>query len=159
MKMKRECLCCGAPQGMARFEGRALEVSYQDLKRTVPGLAGWACSECDEVEFDADSALRYAKAGDELIEDARQAVAEEMKRMRKRLNRTQKQMVAIAGGGHNAFSRYERAEVEPPRALWVLLTLLDRNPSLIQQVEQIAAEGAVKLDHLVAEKGKARLEY
>ncbi|MCU9949685.1 type II toxin-antitoxin system MqsA family antitoxin [Pseudomonas sp. PDM13] len=68
-------------------------------------------------------------------------------------------MVAIAGGGHNAFSRYERAEVEPPRALWVLLTLLDRNPSLIQQVEQIAAEGAVKFHHLVAEKGKARVEY
>ncbi|PZE09508.1 hypothetical protein DMX10_30715 [Pseudomonas sp. 57B-090624] len=53
---------------MERFEGRTLEVSYQDLKRTVPGLAGWACSECDEVEFDAASALRYAKAGDEMIE-------------------------------------------------------------------------------------------
>lgn len=59
------------------------------------------------MEFDADSALRYAKAGDELIEEAHLAEAEDMKYMRKRLNRTQKQMVAIAGGSHNAFSRYE----------------------------------------------------
>lgn len=56
------------------------------------------------MEFDADSALRYAKAGDELIEEAHLAEAEDMKYMRKRLNRTQKQMVAIAGGSHNAFS-------------------------------------------------------
>lgn len=152
------CFCCGAPEGMIRFEDRNFEVAYQQLKRSVPGLAGWECVECAEVEFDADSAIRYAKASDQLIEDAKQAVADEMRRIRKKLHRTQKQMVALSGGGHNAFSRYERAEVEPPQPLVVLMAILDRHPELLKQIEETFSEGVnVGIKHLVAKKEKARL--
>ncbi|OGQ55748.1 MAG: XRE family transcriptional regulator [Deltaproteobacteria bacterium RIFCSPLOWO2_02_FULL_53_8] len=155
---KQACFCCGAPEGMIRFKDRTFEVTYQQLKRNVPGLAGWECVECAEVEFDADSAISYAKAGDQLIEDAKQAVADEMKRIRKKLHRTQRQMVALSGGGHNAFSRYERAEVEPPQPLIVLMAILDRHPELLGQIEEIFSEGGdVGIKHLVAKKEKARL--
>lgn len=72
---KQTCFCCGASEGMIRFEDRTFAVTYQKLQHNVSGLAGWECTECAEVEFDADSAIRYAKAGDQLIEDAKQAVA------------------------------------------------------------------------------------
>ncbi|MGY4531803.1 HTH-type transcriptional regulator/antitoxin MqsA [Pseudomonas sp. TE3786] len=155
---KHVCVSCGAAQGMTHFENRTFAVTYQLLSRDVPGLSGWECAACGEVEFDAESAHRYAKAGDQLLEDAKQAVAEEMKRIRKKLHRTQRQMMAIAGGGHNAFSRYERAEVEPPQPLVVLMTLLDRHPELLAQIEEIFSDGGnVAITHLVAEKEKARL--
>jgi len=42
---------------------------------------------------------------------------------------TQKETVALLpGGGHNAFSRYERGEIAPPKSLMVLMRLLDRDP-------------------------------
>lgn len=152
------CFSCGAPQGMARFENRHVAVTYQLLSREVPGLSGWHCAVCAEVEFDADSAHRYARAGDQLLEDARLVVAEEMKRIRKKLHRTQRQMVAITGGGHNAFSRYERAEVEPPQPLVVLMTLLDRHPELLGQIEELFGEGGNgAIAQLVAEKEKSRM--
>lgn len=155
---KQACMSCGAPDGMVRFEGRTYPVTYQQLTRHVPGLSGWECMGCGEVEFDAESAGRYAENGDQLIEDAKQAVAEEMKRIRKKLQRTQKQMVAISGGGHNAFSRYERAEVEPPQPLVVLMAILDRHPELLAQIEALFAEGGHGgIQDLVAEKEKARL--
>lgn len=155
---KPVCVSCGAAQTMTRFENRTFAVTYQLLSRDVSGLSGWECSACAEVEFDAESANRYAKAGDQLLEDARQVVAEEMKRIRKKLQRTQRQMMAIAGGGHNAFSRYERAEVEPPQPLVVLMTLLDHHPELLEQIEALFSGGANgAISHLVAEKERARL--
>jgi len=39
----------------------------------VQNLSGWRCDACEEIEFDAKSARRYAAAGDELVLRARQA--------------------------------------------------------------------------------------
>jgi HTH-type transcriptional regulator/antitoxin MqsA len=38
----------------------------------VPGLSGWRCDACGEVEFEADSARRHAAAGDALVLRQRQ---------------------------------------------------------------------------------------
>ena len=44
--------------------------------------------------------------------DCRQLIGNEMKRIRRKLHLTQKEAVKLlSGGGHNAFSRYERGEL------------------------------------------------
>ena len=135
---KHDCYTCGAPNAMRPFKGRDFTVTFKQLTRHVSNLTGKECSECAEVEFDAPSAERYAQAGDELIEDAKRVVADEMKRIRRKLHFTQKSAVQLlSGGGHNAFSRYERAEVEPPKPLFVLMRLLDRHPELVQELHAI----------------------
>ncbi|QPL32636.1 type II toxin-antitoxin system MqsA family antitoxin [Pseudomonas fragi] len=135
---KHDCYSCGAANAMQAFKGRSFNVSFKQLNRMVHSLAGRECSACAEIEFDAPSAERYAQAGDELIEDAKRVMAEEMKRIRRKLHFTQKSAVQLlSGGGHNAFSRYERAEVEPPKPLFVLMRLLDRHPELVRELQAI----------------------
>jgi HTH-type transcriptional regulator/antitoxin MqsA len=73
----RACVCCGSPERLSRFEDRTFNVTYQLLSRDIPGISGWECRTCADVEFDADSAIRYARAGDQLIEQANRAVVKE----------------------------------------------------------------------------------
>jgi HTH-type transcriptional regulator/antitoxin MqsA len=42
----------------------------------------------------------------------------------------------IAGGCHNAFSRYERCEVKPVAAVVNLFRLLDRHPDLLNELKK-----------------------
>lgn len=115
------------------FKDRRFTVCFKKMTRSVHDLAGHEC-----MKFDAPSAERYAQAGDELIEDAKRVMADEMKRIRRKLHFTQKSAVQLlSGGGHNAFSRYERAEVEPPKPLFVLMRLLDRHPELVAELETL----------------------
>ena len=154
---KHDCYTCGAPSAMHPFKGRDFTVTFKQLTRHVPNLAGEQCSECAEVEFDAPSAERYAQAGDELIEDAKRVVADEMKRIRRKLHFTQKSAVQLlSGGGHNAFSRYERAEVEPPKPLFVLMRLLDRHPELVRELQAI--NECTDINALLVQKQQQRHE-
>lgn len=54
---------------MGYFDDRAMIVDYQSLVREVLGLSGWEFKERGETEFDGDSAVRHAAAGDQLIEE------------------------------------------------------------------------------------------
>jgi len=83
----------------------------------VDGLSGWRCDDCGEVEFDAASAKRYGAAGDALVLQQRAKQSEEIRRIRRKLGLTQRQAARLTGGGHNAFSRYERGEATPMPAV------------------------------------------
>lgn len=131
----RNCCNCGTKNGMAPFSDRSVKISFKELSTEIAGLAGWTCGACDETEFTPDSAARYADASDSLIEAYRREVGEQVKRIRKKASLTQGEAVRyLSGGGHNAFSRYERAEVEPPKPLLILMALIDRHPELLQEV-------------------------
>ncbi|MGC5702567.1 type II toxin-antitoxin system MqsA family antitoxin [Pseudomonas sp. NFXW11] len=138
--MKRQqCFNCGAPAGMRPFEQRSELIEFRHMQRHLHDLAGWECQECGEIEFDAASAERYAAAGDQLLEDYRQQVAVDIKRIRRKLHLSQKEAVRLlSGGGHNAFSRYERGEVNTPQPLYMLLRLLDRHPQLMKDVLELS---------------------
>lgn len=139
---RQQCMSCGSPDEMKPFSHRSEIIDYKHLTRPVHDLAGWECQVCAEVEFDADSADRYAAAGDQLIEDCRQLIAAEMKRMRRKLHLSQKEAVQLlSGGGHNAFSRYERGEVAPPQPLLMLMRLLDRHPHLLADARELSEAG------------------
>ncbi|WP_248752660.1 type II toxin-antitoxin system MqsA family antitoxin [Pseudomonas sp. MWU15-20650] len=105
-----------------------VSINTRGMIRAIPDIAGWECQVCHEVEFDHDddddSAERYCKASDLLLIDAR--------------NLTQKNAVKpLTVRGHNAFSRYERAEIFPPEPLFTLMRLLDKHPHLLAEIEAL----------------------
>ncbi len=135
--MTRICTGCSSREGLIRFEDEAFTVEHAGATATVDGLSGWRCAACGEVEFDSESAQRYAAAGDELVLAARQRQAQEIRRIRRirrKLGLSQTAAARLTGGGHNAFSRYERGEAAPLPAVMNLFKLLDKHPELLQDL-------------------------
>jgi len=119
---------------MTRFEGKTFTIEHAGMSVTVEGLSGWRCGACDEVEFDAESARRYAAAGDELVLADRARQSKEIRRIRRKLGLSQVAAARLTGGGHNAFSRYERGEAAPLPAVINLFRLLDKHPELLKDL-------------------------
>lgn len=119
---------------MTRFRDETFTVRHAGMTARVGGLSGWRCGACGEVEFDAVSARRYAAAGDDLVLRARAKQSEEIRRIRRKLGLTQAAAARLTGGGHNAFSRYERGEAAPLPAVVNLFRLLDKHPELLKDL-------------------------
>jgi HTH-type transcriptional regulator / antitoxin MqsA len=132
--MPRKCLSCVSRKRMTRFEDQTFTIEHAGRKIQVEGLSGWRCDACGEVEFDADSARRYAAAGDELILRERAQQSREIRRIRRKLGLSQVAAARLTGGGHNAFSRYERGDATPMPAVINLFRLLDRHPELLKDL-------------------------
>jgi HTH-type transcriptional regulator / antitoxin MqsA len=132
--MKRKCLHCATASGMRRFEDETVTIEHAGLTATVEGLSGWRCAECGEVEFDPASAERYAAAGDELVHRDREQQSKEIRRIRRKLGLSQVAAARLTGGGHNAFSRYERGEATPLPAVVNLFRILDKHPELLKEL-------------------------
>jgi HTH-type transcriptional regulator/antitoxin MqsA len=119
---------------MTRFADETFVIERDGMKATVPNLSGWRCASCGEVEFDADSARRYAAAGDQLVLRDRERQRKEIRRIRRKLGLSQVAAARLTGGGHNAFSRYERGESAPLPAVINLFRLLDKHPELLKDL-------------------------
>jgi len=132
--MARRCLNCESRKDLPRFDGETFTVEHAGRKVKVEGLSGWRCGACGEVEFDAESARRYAAAGDALVLRERARQSKEIRRIRRKLGLSQVAAARLTGGGHNAFSRYERGEVAPLPAVIKLLRLLDKHPELLKDI-------------------------
>jgi HTH-type transcriptional regulator / antitoxin MqsA len=128
-----QCVSCGYKE-MVRNIDRTEIVTYGGESVTLTGLSGWFCPACHDGWFDDVDQLRYAKAGDELILRARERESKELRRIRKKLGLTQKEAAAVFGGGVNAFSRYEKGEIEPSTSTRKLLYLLDKHPELLKEL-------------------------
>lgn len=129
---KRICGACGG--AVKRFSAEDFTIEHRGATVTVPALAGWRCVPCGDIEFEAESAARYAAAGDALVLDERRREAAEIRRIRTALKLTQVEAARLTGGGPNAFSRYERGEARPLPAVLNLLRLLDRHPELLREI-------------------------
>lgn len=90
---------------------------------------GAFCDNCGDglVVHDPDEEARWKDFRDRV--DAQQA--KELAAIRARLNLTQEQASTISGGGHNAFSRYERLEAQPVMGVINLFRLLDNYPEML----------------------------
>ena len=132
--MARRCQNCESRKGMTRFEGETFTIKHAGMTAKVEGLSGWRCEGCDEIEFDAASARRYAAAGDELVMRDRARQSKEIRRIRRKLGLSQVAAARLTGGGHNAFSRYERGEAAPLPAVTNLFRLLDKHPELLKDL-------------------------
>ena len=95
-------------------------------------LRGAFCDKCDEaiLVYDAAEEAAWLAFRDEVDRQA----ASELEAIRKRLKLTQAQAAKLAGGGKNAFSRYERGQAKPVAAVINLFKLLDKHPDLIKEL-------------------------
>ncbi len=127
------CSSCGGAD-FVRFTDESFSIEHAGRTVTVTGLSGWRCQACGEVEFDPDSAHRYADASDELVLKAREFERNEIRRIRRKLGLSQRMAATLTGGGHNAFSRYERGDAVPMPAVVNLFKLLDKHPELLKEL-------------------------
>jgi HTH-type transcriptional regulator/antitoxin MqsA len=132
--MTRTCANCESRKGMSRFKAETFTIRHAGMTTKVEGLSGWRCNACNEVEFDADSARCYAAAGDALVLREREKQSKEIRRIRRKLGLSQVAAARLTGGGHNAFSRYERGEAAPMPAVVNLFRLLDKHPELLEDL-------------------------
>jgi len=101
----------------------------------VIGLSGRRCADCGEVWLDDASHAKFAAAGNAAVLAARHAEGELLRSIRQRLKLTQHQAAKLTGGGHNAFGRYERGEVQPMPAVVNLFKILDAHPELLHEIQ------------------------
>ncbi len=94
---------------------------------------GAFCDHCVDgfVEFDGAEEATWLDFRDRV--DA--AEAAELRRIRKKLKLTQLEAAQLAGGGKNAFSRYEHGQAKPVAAVVNLFRLLDRHPELLGELK------------------------
>jgi len=95
-------------------------------------LHGAFCDKCDEaiLLYDSSEEMAWLAFRDQID---RQETSE-LEGIRKRLKLTQAQAAKLAGGGKNAFSRYERGQAKPVAAVINLFKLLDKHPDLIKEL-------------------------
>lgn len=123
--------CLNCDQADMKFGTHTATARLYGLSEPVPGVIGWHCPHCGEVEFtDKASSARFDAALQALDERNRQSLA----RVRKKLKLTQADAAELTGGGHNAFSRYERGEAKPMAAVVNLFKLLDKHPELLKEL-------------------------
>ncbi len=93
---------------------------------------GAFCDHCHDgfTEHDAREESAWMVFRDEV--DAQEIV--ELARIRKKLKLTQQEAAKLAGGGKNAFSRYERGQAKPVAAVINLFRLLDKHPQLLKEL-------------------------
>jgi len=109
--MARRCLNCEDRKGLKRFDGEAFTVEHAGWKVKVEGLSGWRCGACGEVEFDAESARRYAAGGTHWFARSRAAEQGDPP-IRRKLGLSQVAAARLTGRPQRV-SRYERGEVAP----------------------------------------------
>lgn len=95
-------------------------------------VRGAFCDNCDEAILAYDVAEE--KAWLAFRDQVDRLAASELEAIRKRLKLTQAQAAKLAGGGKNAFSRYERGQAKPVAAVINLFKLLDKHPDLIKEL-------------------------
>lgn len=134
--LRAVCPNCGANGTLTEFTNLTREFGPSGHKHAVSDLSGTRCTLCDEIVYSDESNIRVAEVIDEL---ALKRNANLIRHVRKDvLNLTQKDAVhLLSGGGHNAFSRYEKGLTQAPKPLMVLIKLLEKNPNLLEEVKKL----------------------
>ena len=130
--MKHLCLNCEEADMVRGRKDKVVE--YRGERITVATVDGWHCPRCGEIEFARGEGKRYARAVEKLREAIDKKESAELARIRKKLKLTQRQAAAIAGGGVNAFSRYETGRSRPVAAVVNLFRILDKHPELVDEI-------------------------
>lgn len=130
------CMCCDSGAKMSAFSNETHRIEHHGLVIEIEGLSGFRCPVCGEIEFDGESADRYAEASDALVLEARRSTGKELRRIRKKLGMNQLEASKITGGGHNAFSRYETGKVTPTAAVINLFRVLEKHPEELEELKR-----------------------
>jgi len=130
--MTNKCPICKGKKMERKVLLQTFTYKGKRFKYEQPGLY---CNDCDEAILD----IADMDAVGPILFDFRAKVdgylpTGEIRRIRRKLNLTQKAAAEIFGGGHNAFSRYESGLTRPPKSTDSLLRLLDKQPKLLGEI-------------------------
>jgi len=123
------CPVCG--KGVLRDGRKSVSQEYKGHQYQAR-VHGAFCDKCDEAILIHDTAEEAAWLA--FRDQVDRQAASELEAIRKRLKLTQAQAAKLAGGGKNAFSRYERGQAKPVAAVINLFKLLDKHPDLIKEL-------------------------
>lgn len=130
--MKHLCLNCEKADMVRGKKDKVVE--YRGKQITITAVDGWHCPACGECEFARGEGKRYAAVVEQLREAIDKQESAELARIRKKLKLSQKEAAVIAGGGVNAFSRYEHGKSRPVAAVVNLFRILDKHPELVEEI-------------------------
>jgi HTH-type transcriptional regulator/antitoxin MqsA len=125
----KQCPLC--MEGVLHDESRKQTLEYRG-RLYEHAVTGAFCDHCHEGFPNYDEAEEAAWKAFRDKADAEEVA--ELSRIRKKLKLTQKEAALITGGGHNAFSRYERGKAQPIQAVFNLFRLLDHHPDLLDEL-------------------------
>ncbi|MHB8621833.1 MAG: type II toxin-antitoxin system MqsA family antitoxin [Sulfuricaulis sp.] len=126
------CPVCG--KGQLKRETRSIPFSYRGTTIQIDQPGDW-CNACGEGVLSAANMAATVKARHDGIARAEGLLpAEEIRRIRIKLELSQAEAGERFGGGVNAFSRYERGETMQSRSLDQLLRLLDKHPNQLKEL-------------------------
>ncbi len=138
MQKLKKPTCPVCFKGHLEHRVKQVKSTYRGHSITYGQPGDW-CDHCEEGILSGKDALTtQAKLLTWRAQIDKQE-ALEIVRIRKRLGITQAEAARIAGGGKNAFSRYERGQARPVQAVSVLFKLLDRHPRLVAEAKKLAA--------------------
>lgn len=126
--------CPACFQGTLQQQVKHTQFEYRSHFLEYDQVGSW-CTTCGEGIVTGKEAAASDSLLDEFIASVDRDEASELVRIRKKLGLSQKEAAKIAGGGHNAFSRYERGEAKPIVAVVNLFRLLDRHPELLTELK------------------------
>ncbi len=121
-------------QDASGTEPHKINWATSPCRSAIAAVDGWHCPACGECEFYRGESKRYAAAVEQLREAIDKQESAELARIRKKLKLSQKEATAIAGGGVNAFSRYEHGKSKPVAAVVNLFRILDKHPELVEEI-------------------------
>jgi HTH-type transcriptional regulator/antitoxin MqsA len=129
----QSCHLCG--EGTLHDGVKTMNQNYKGRVFTA-ATQGAFCDHCADgfVEFDAVEETAWLAFRDRVDAEESAELARELIHIRKKLKLTQKEAAQLAGGGKNAFSRYERGQAKPVSAVINLFRLLDRHPELLGEL-------------------------
>jgi len=129
----KKCPTCF--QGTLEQQVKRTQFEYRGQTLEYDQEGAW-CGACGEGIVTGKEAAASESILDDFIDRVDKEEAAELARIRKKLGLSQKEAAMIAGGGHNAFSRYERGEVKPVAAVVNLFRLLDRHHDLLNELKK-----------------------
>ncbi|MBE0503239.1 MAG: type II toxin-antitoxin system MqsA family antitoxin [Desulfuromonadales bacterium] len=127
----KHCPACGGGILMDGIKNTRYDYRGQSLEYVQAGA--W-CDHCDEGIVSGEEATVNEALLDDFMRRVDREEATELIRIRKKLKLSQQEAAKITGGGHNAFSRYERGVAKPLPAVMNLFRLLDRHPELLKEI-------------------------
>ncbi len=126
-----KCHACG--EKMVR-DVRDDTVDYKGSTVTVK-QPGWYCTGCSEVVFSGEDAGVAEAAFVRLKADVdRILTPDEVRRIREKLELSQRAASRLLGGGPRSFQKYESGTGWVTRSMANLLRLLDRDPDRIKEL-------------------------
>lgn len=126
----KACHLCGLG---TLHDGKKTTNQYYREHCYTTEISGAFCDYCGDgvIDFDPAEEERWLSFRRQVYADE----AAELFRIRKKLKLSQAKAARLAGGGKNAFSRYERGQAKPVAAVINLFKLLDKHPELIKELQ------------------------